>query len=879
MRIVMEERKQYKISVVTAVYNVEEYLGEMIESILSQTIGLKNIQLILVDDGSQDHSGKICDKYATQYPENIKVIHKDNGGVSSARNEGLKYVIGEYINFTDADDMLEKNALEKMYQYLEKNKDKIDIVAIPMKYYGSSGTHPLDYKFKQTKIVDLEKQYDYIQLAINSTLVKKECFHNRYFDKELSYAEDAQLVIDILLEKMRYGIVCGTSYLYRKRDTEDSAIDLGRSKYNYYLPYIKKFILHSIKNANLKKKYIPRFVQYTCMYDLQWRFNNNPIVEQGVLNGEEIQEYKKLILKALQYIKDKIIWEQRYMNNQCKLEILSLKKEHQDSNNRLFCEFIEFTVQDIIIEGTLKCCSSLIESDIILKVIKQNQCIAQYKAERKNKESEGFFQDEKSIGFRFCIKRNVLPSDVKLQFFLHSQQMEMAMKYIWFGKFFPLTNQLKRSYLYEGELLLTYSENMLCLLKTSDMRIIRRCERRFQREMLSKKDKKVYRGWVARKMYMMLKPLKRNELWLISDRLSKADDNGEAFFTYMNTIGKNHNIDTYFVLDKNAKDYKRLSKIGKVVPYHTTKHKILSLLCDKKISSQGDEYVYNRFFDLSYLFGDIQHRQKFVFLQHGITKDDSSKWLKKTETNISLFVTATNMEYQSIFQYPYGYTEKQVKCTGFPRYDYLYHSKQEKNIITFMPTWRLYLTQNFDDHTDSRTLVKGFENSSYCKMYRQVLSDSKLFETAKKLGYQIKLMLHPAMPRECIPYFHCDKRLEILDKNTRYRDLYADSKLIITDYSSAVFDFAYLKKPVLYYQQDVDEFFSGNHVYRKGYFDYENDGFGEVEYTAEALVEQMIAYMENGCQLKAVYRKRIEKTFPYCDRGNCRRVYEGVREL
>ena len=144
------------------------------------------------------------------------------------------------------------------------------------------------------------------------------------------------------------------------------------------------------------------------MYDLQWRFNSNPIVEQGVLNGEEIQEYKKLILKALQYIKDKIIWEQRYMNNQCKLE-------NQDSTNRLFCEFIEFTVQDIIIEGTLKCCSSLIESDIILKVIKQNQCIAQYKAERKNKESEGFFQDEKSIGIRIYIKRNLMPNDVKLQ--------------------------------------------------------------------------------------------------------------------------------------------------------------------------------------------------------------------------------------------------------------------------------------------------------------------------------------------------------------------------------------------------------------------------------------------------------------------------------
>lgn len=127
---------KYKVSVVTAVYNVEEYLQEMIESITVQTIGFANVQLILIDDGSQDSSGQICDQYALQYPENIIVIHKENGGVSSARNEGLRYVKGEYINFTDADDMLENNALELMFAYLKKNEEKIDLVAIPLKLLG-----------------------------------------------------------------------------------------------------------------------------------------------------------------------------------------------------------------------------------------------------------------------------------------------------------------------------------------------------------------------------------------------------------------------------------------------------------------------------------------------------------------------------------------------------------------------------------------------------------------------------------------------------------------------------------------------------------------------------------------------------------------------
>ena len=140
-------------------------------------------------------------------------------------------------------------------------------------------------------------------------------------------------------------------------------------------------------------------------------------------------------------------------------------------------------------------------------------------------------------------------------------------------------------------------------------------------------------------------------------------------------------------------------------------------------------------------------------------------------------------------------------------------------------------------------------------------------------------MLHPSMPEKCIKYLQLGDDVEILSKNSSYRELFAESSLIVTDYSSTVFDFAYLRKPVLYFQQDVEEFFSGQHSYDKGYFDYERDGFGEVEYTAEALVSRMIEYMEQDCQLKDMYRDRIEKTFAFNDKENCRRVYEEIRKL
>lgn len=97
----MDEQREYpfEFSVVMAVYNVEPFLREAVDSMIAQDFGFEKIQLIMVDDGSTDGSGAICDEYVAQFPENVMVIHKKNGGVSSARNEGLKHIQGRYVNF------------------------------------------------------------------------------------------------------------------------------------------------------------------------------------------------------------------------------------------------------------------------------------------------------------------------------------------------------------------------------------------------------------------------------------------------------------------------------------------------------------------------------------------------------------------------------------------------------------------------------------------------------------------------------------------------------------------------------------------------------------------------------------------------------------
>ena len=110
------------LSIIIPVYNAEKYLNKCIDSILNQSF--KDFELLLIDDGSKDLSGKICDKYA-EVDERVKVFHIQNGGPAKARNLGIKYATGIYIEFVDADDELIPEALENLYILTKNNPDII----------------------------------------------------------------------------------------------------------------------------------------------------------------------------------------------------------------------------------------------------------------------------------------------------------------------------------------------------------------------------------------------------------------------------------------------------------------------------------------------------------------------------------------------------------------------------------------------------------------------------------------------------------------------------------------------------------------------------------------------------------------------------------
>lgn len=180
-----------KVSVIVPIYNVEKYLEKCINSLLSQT--LEDIQIILVNDGSKDNSGNIAKEYEKNNKDRVIYVEKENGGLSDARNYGLKYATGDFIAFLDSDDYIEKDAYEEMYnKAIEENADYVEC----------------DFIWEFPNKIRIDKQYPYknkkemlsfVRVVAWNKLIKRQLItdNNLEFPKGLRY-EDVEFTYKLI---------------------------------------------------------------------------------------------------------------------------------------------------------------------------------------------------------------------------------------------------------------------------------------------------------------------------------------------------------------------------------------------------------------------------------------------------------------------------------------------------------------------------------------------------------------------------------------------------------------------------------------------------------------------------------------------------------
>ncbi len=235
-----------KISVIIPVYNCEKYLHKCVDSIINQTYA--GFEIILVDDGATDKSPSICDEYSV-HDERIKVIHKQNGGVSSARNAGLKFATGDYITFVDADDWLEIDAFEKMLHMVEPDV-KIYFWNLNIYRDGMSKKVSDIIQWKSVEecmleVVHCPKEQNNLIRACWGKLYRRDCIKGVLFPENLYIGEDACFLLDCLMKvKSTNEIRVYNEVIYNYRYVSTSATKRYKkdllSQSTQHIEYIKK---------------------------------------------------------------------------------------------------------------------------------------------------------------------------------------------------------------------------------------------------------------------------------------------------------------------------------------------------------------------------------------------------------------------------------------------------------------------------------------------------------------------------------------------------------------------------------------------------------------------------------------------------------------
>jgi len=239
-----------KISIIVPVYNVEKYLEKCLDSILSQTF--TDFEMLLIDDGSSDYSGKICDEYASR-DERVIVIHQKNQGLGAARNTGIANARGEYIGFIDSDDYIEADMYEILYNNLLKEDADMSLCGM---FDCFEGVPPV-IKKKKYMVVNAEQIVDLIfksklaHLSVCCKLYKRHVFEKVKFPPNI-VGEDAYVVLDIAMCCERVVLTTEQKYYYIHRENSITTTHFSERVFQVIRTYEKNLATIQKEFPNLE---------------------------------------------------------------------------------------------------------------------------------------------------------------------------------------------------------------------------------------------------------------------------------------------------------------------------------------------------------------------------------------------------------------------------------------------------------------------------------------------------------------------------------------------------------------------------------------------------------------------------------------------------
>lgn len=864
----------YKISVIIPVYNCEKHLQSCMNSLKKQTMKSSDFQIVFINDGSTDKSDEIC-RSLKEANSNILYFSKENGGVSSARNKGLELAQGKYILFLDADDSISTNALEEIYKFFEAHYNEVDIVTYKIDYLSETGTITTHKRYDvidHTGVYNINDDTNIMQTTMNICVKNVSEKERILFDESLTLGEDQLFIFSWISRKQKFGFVKEAVYTYFRHS--GSASSIYNDPYYCFDQYIYFFnkLLDVLKTPDGRPH---PTAQAMVVYNLDWRITSDLLVT----HADKELEAKQLstIKEILDRIDDEVIVRSIYIDPfhiECFMRLKDLDYEYSVGNNSLsvfrenrlwFSQPHTIVYDTIRINGDTMKLSGYVKTGVLHyneiqlfyndgtelhEVPMTDTLFSCYKAKAITNNFGGFeisvrLSDSNYIGFKVKIGDVLVTPSA---FFSFKCIVNTAKNVVACGKYIVTFDKASK-----GFLVRTANEAELKKVGDNADKIILRENRN---------------AFIYRKTAKFKR--KDHDIWLYCDREGIFDN---AYQQFLHDFDKKDGVKRYYIIDnlKDKSKYFTFAQRKYLVEFKSIKHRILFLNAKKVFTSFNSISIISPFGNLPLRWYYDMMDLDIIYLQHGVLHANLPFMYTKEKSNVDKVVISSEFEKKNFCEI-YRFKEEDLLYSGMPRFDTIDVTKPAKKKILFSPSWRKNLIGEYVDNTRA-LFVDKFLDSPFYKEISAFLNSKELADLLEKYDLTLDFKNHPIF-RDYDKYIKVDNpRINVTQEGINMQDYLA----MITDYSSVVFDFVYLSRPIIYFVPDYDQFRAGvTHGYSKLDLPLE-EGFGDITLNSQELLESLKKLMENNFEPDAVYKKRMDDFFGERDTKHRERLYDLVK--
>ncbi len=863
-----------KVSVIIPVYNVEAYLSGCLDSLVNQTIDKSQMEVILVNDSSTDSSLEICNEYAEKYPF-FHVFTTPNGGCSRARNFALEHVQGKYIFYLDSDDTYTINVLKDVSEFFDEHYDEVDLVTFKIVPVFKGKRKRVHYRYKtltETGVYDLtDDENIFISQTNVDIAVKNLGDENILFDTTPNFRqEDQKYCMDILRSKMKIGYVDGCEYLY---ESNPQSIVSTFSPLTLFDATTAKWeeIFASFPDG------VPKYFQALFVNDILWKLQADILLPYH-LEGKDYDDGVARIKNLLKMVDNDVIL--KHPDGKLMNKFYFIKMKNGDSIKletgdmlRLTCgEETIYETENVLIaiskfkihsNGKLEICGHLFSPVLIFSSKPEMYVNLNGKLIDTDLYDSSFcysmakVRNNNAWGFRFVFDTT---EDISFGFkvLLDGKEIETD---ILCGGWVPFNKAVNNN-----EIVI---DNKKCTLTDSRF-VIKNIDEKQSRKFKLKKAfsffPKKLKVFLVRLLNLII-PFGR--VWLYHDCKTSPKDNG--YYQFIHDFQIKDGVKRYYVVNGNIDDVRKNftpEQQKYLVEFRSYRHKFLYLAAEKVITAFIEKVNYIPFFDDIYKYYMDLFTADVIYLQHGVLHAHTPWKYSYDRLNVTAEVISTHYEVEN-FTKNYCFPETALIKSKMPRYDFVDIQDNNSRRILLAPSWRKYLIKLAGDGSWIPTPDK-FLNSDYYKRTMEFLNSDELYTLLEENDWYLDFKPHPIFSVYNDYFVTTNPRVNIPES----ADI-SDYKVLITDYSSFVFDFVYLERAIVYFLPDYREFKAGLNDYREVDLPFE-DGFGEFTQNKDEAVAALKKIIENNGKAVAPFDERNAGFFFNKEQNSRDKIYEAV---